>query len=423
MTAAGNFEGVFASRRGAPAADNWADMAETDASGVFEDVFVRRGRWRKPIALASQEIHSDVVHLAECVASDACDLEYTQPFLSDTSEHKLNILDPLLPSEMTDDMQLVVKNTFLTTAGLVRNSLTKFLSERLVQSCPAGSIDIDDILSADDACGGVELASHDVTMNTALTWQALRTMSFDDASFTLDEFCKGAPFNTASTYEDADVDGLRTMIAEESATGEVTCTHDAVYNTASTLGGDDMSQTIFERSMLNQDKLSTLRMAGANIQQKIAEVSAPLINPPIHLVAMEASFPPPTAALVASVSMMGNPPPPPPFQAAPISSAVLRLAEVLAPPELGGPLAPSIGSLLHHKGECKPCTFFHTRGCQNKEACEFCHLCCPGEKKKRLRAEKSIKRRAEIAAVANARAILASLDAAEANGEVDFIVE
>jgi len=50
-------------------------------------------------------------------------------------------------------------------------------------------------------------------------------------------------------------------------------------------------------------------------------------------------------------------------------------------------------------------------------------LCCPGEKKKRLRAEKSVKRHAEVAAVANARAILASLDAAEANGEVDFIVE
>jgi len=262
-----------------------------------------------------------------------------------------------------------------------------------------------------------------VSMNTALTWQALRTMSFDDASFTLDEFCKGATFNTASTFGDADVDvdGLRALIADEkSARGEVKW-QDAVYNTGSLLGGDDVDQTILELSMLNQDKLTTLRMSGANIQQSFDELSSPLMNP--HFGSMEASFPPPSAVPVADAYMMGILPPPPPPEVVPVSSAVLRLADVLAPPELGGPLAPSIGSLLHHKGECRPCTFFHTRGCQNKEACEFCHLCCPGEKKKRLRAEKSIKRRAEIAAVANARAILASLDAAEANGEVDFIVE
>lgn len=428
MVASGVFEGVFASRCGKAEASAPVAVEQTnDTAGAFEDVFVRRGRWRK--ASTSQR-QSDVVHLAECVASGTCDAEYNQQNgLSDTTGQELKIMDPIqessdpmLMTEITDDIQLVVKNTFLTTASLVRNSLTKFLSERLVQSCPAGSIDIDDILGADDV-GDVELAADDVIMNTALTWQQLRTMSFDDASFMLDELCQGEAFNTASTFGDDDVVGMQAMIpAGPGASGE-----GVVYNTGLTLGGDQIDQTIFDRVMLTQDRLNTLRMAGTNIQQRIVEEAAvPAINPALHFVAVGSCFPPPPNVFPSvSASTMPVPPPPPPFETAPVAlpSAVLRLADALPPPELGGHLAPSVGSLLHHKGECRPCTFFHTRGCQNKETCEFCHLCAPGEKKKRLRAEKSCKRHAQIAAVANARAILASLDAAEANGEVDFIVE
>merc|ERR1719420_322362 len=112
--------------------------------------------------------------------------------------------------------------------------------------------------------------------------------------------------------------------------------------------------------------------------------------------------------------------PPPP----PIANPVLRLADAIAPPELGGPELPSIGSLLHHTGECKPCTFFHTRGCENKEKCQFCHLCGPREKKKRLKAQKAAQREASMVALENARAVLASYRAAEEQGDlIDTIVE
>lgn len=41
-------------------------------------------------------------------------------------------------------------------------------------------------------------------------------------------------------------------------------------------------------------------------------------------------------------------------------------------PECGD--LPSIGSLLHHEGQCKPCHYvFMKRGCANGESCEFCH--------------------------------------------------
>lgn len=46
---------------------------------------------------------------------------------------------------------------------------------------------------------------------------------------------------------------------------------------------------------------------------------------------------------------------------------------------------PSAGSSHHRTGRCKPCAFYHTKGCQNAKACEFCHLCPPGEKQRRKR--------------------------------------
>merc|ERR1739848_744307 len=47
----------------------------------------------------------------------------------------------------------------------------------------------------------------------------------------------------------------------------------------------------------------------------------------------------------------------------------------------------SIGSAAHEHGECKPCAFLwkdlKKPGCQNGQECVFCHLCPPGEVKRR----------------------------------------
>jgi hypothetical protein len=118
-----------------------------------------------------------------------------------------------------------------------------------------------------------------------------------------------------------------------------------------------------------------------------------------------------------SLTMPLMPPPP-------VSAPVLRLADAIAPPELGSPELPSIGSLLHHRGECKPCTFFHTRGCENKEDCQFCHLCGPREKKKRLKALRAAQRETTFLALEQAKATLACWSAAEQQGfQIDTIVE
>lgn len=47
------------------------------------------------------------------------------------------------------------------------------------------------------------------------------------------------------------------------------------------------------------------------------------------------------------------------------------------------PPCQSVGSSGHDKGECKPCAFYHTKGCTGGVNCKFCHMCGPGEAAKR----------------------------------------
>jgi hypothetical protein len=53
---------------------------------------------------------------------------------------------------------------------------------------------------------------------------------------------------------------------------------------------------------------------------------------------------------------------------------------------------PSQGSSLHKWGACKPCAFVARDGCQNGKDCPFCHLCEPGEKKRRKKERLMIRR-------------------------------
>merc|ERR1712187_825267 len=64
---------------------------------------------------------------------------------------------------------------------------------------------------------------------------------------------------------------------------------------------------------------------------------------------------------------------------------------------LGSPEYPSIGSKLHQAGACKPCAFVLSEkeeGCKNGIECQFCHLCEPGEKKRRKKERLMIRREA-----------------------------
>lgn len=56
---------------------------------------------------------------------------------------------------------------------------------------------------------------------------------------------------------------------------------------------------------------------------------------------------------------------------------------------LGTEVLPSLGSVEHQSGDCKPCAFLHSKGCVSGVNCEFCHLCEPGEKKRRQKEKRA----------------------------------
>jgi len=109
-------------------------------------------------------------------------------------------------------------------------------------------------------------------------------------------------------------------------------------------------------------------------------------------------------------------PPVQPTAAPPQLEEKLRQEE----PPLGLDGLPSKGSTLHALGECRPCAFAAQSGpnaCKNGNQCTFCHLCEPGEKKRRRktwqRNRREEKERAvEAAPGADGRAPLRSVQTA-----------
>lgn len=67
------------------------------------------------------------------------------------------------------------------------------------------------------------------------------------------------------------------------------------------------------------------------------------------------------------------------------AAAIARRASGKALPSAGSPgHAPSVWSLRHALGECRPCAWFHkSAGCHFGSDCEHCHVCGPDEHKRR----------------------------------------
>jgi hypothetical protein len=74
---------------------------------------------------------------------------------------------------------------------------------------------------------------------------------------------------------------------------------------------------------------------------------------------------------------------------------VISLSTLLEDPVLGSRQLPTVGSADHASGACKPCAFLYTRGCENGTNCNFCHLCPPGEKKRRQKEKYDMIRQAQ----------------------------
>lgn len=75
--------------------------------------------------------------------------------------------------------------------------------------------------------------------------------------------------------------------------------------------------------------------------------------------------------------------------APPTWSCETNTAEPLVESMVGSSTMPTVGSAGHRLGTCKPCAFFHTKGCGNGQRCSFCHLCESGEKKRRQKVKRA----------------------------------
>lgn len=82
-----------------------------------------------------------------------------------------------------------------------------------------------------------------------------------------------------------------------------------------------------------------------------------------------------------------------------VPPSTMHLPQVLAV-QVGTAQCPTVGSQGHWFGTCKPCVFLHTKGCMNGINCSFCHLCEAGEKKKRAKEQRALRRCAKIMAKA-----------------------
>lgn len=91
-----------------------------------------------------------------------------------------------------------------------------------------------------------------------------------------------------------------------------------------------------------------------------------------------------TAAVSSRSSASSESSGPPPLSLS-LSGAQDAAAQSMSLDLLGSPALPSVGSMNHHRGLCKPCAFVarDDKLCMSGVKCNFCHLCDPGEKQRR----------------------------------------
>ena len=70
------------------------------------------------------------------------------------------------------------------------------------------------------------------------------------------------------------------------------------------------------------------------------------------------------------------------------------------PPPVNHSNFPSVGSAAHEMRRCDPCAFFwKEKGCRDGQGCLFCHVCQPGEKKRRKEERRIVASRGNVVSV------------------------
>jgi len=297
---------------------------------------------------------------------------------------------PVTLPDISYPSPFLVRNTFIDCpAG--PNSLVDFLHDRQVQSCPTSGIGAPPGLEhlrsvVDSDCGDLDFMPvkpeeypDDSPKKVAPVDFGIRH-SLDG----LPDFDYPSPFVVRNTFLDApQMQPLGSLLDFMTDRQAQSCP-------ASGIGMPPMPAFLSGAS-------TGCSSFGSAVESHVeAEIPAPpSFEPILPQICAGAVLPPPLAAPM---------PPPPPAAPPSIPEAHLAAASAVAPPppaqapqlriseslphtELGTAAMPTVGSASHRFGTCKPCAFFHTKGCGSGVECTFCHLCLPGEKKRRQKAK------------------------------------
>jgi len=271
----------------------------------------------------------------------------------------------------------VVRNTFLDYKECSPTSLVDFFQERQIQSCPASGI---------MAPPGLEHLGSIVESETGDDFMPHMPDNFMPGKVSgLPEFEYPSPFVVHNTFLDTkDAKNLGSLAEflpdrqSKSCPASGICCPPGLSGVSQSLGSglstsvDELEEQT-EPDMLSvpppayEPFLPHLQFAG--VPPPPPPMAAPCLAPPQHL--------PP--------AMQDFVPPPPPMQA-----PQLRISEALPESFLGSAEMPTVGSSGHHLGTCKPCAFAFTKGCGSGVSCQFCHLCAPGEKKRRQKLKHAV---------------------------------
>mmetsp|Transcript_68123 Transcript_68123/g.120243 ORF Transcript_68123/g.120243 Transcript_68123/m.120243 type:complete len:401 (-) Transcript_68123:393-1595(-) len=283
--------------------------------------------------------------------------------------------------EMSYPSPLVVRNTFLDYSECSPTSLADFFQEREIQSCPASGImappGLENLGSIVESEAGDDFVPK----------MPNNFMATPEKVSGLPEFEYPSPFVVRNTFLDTqDVKHLGSLAEFMPDRQWKSC---PVSGIGCPPGLSGVSQSI------GSGLSSFMEEAEENPGSDFFSTPPPAYEPILPNLRF-AGVPPPPPPMAAPglappqqlpPAMEDFVPPPPPMQA-----PQLRISEALPESSLGSAEMPTVGSAGHHLGNCKPCAFAYTKGCGGGVSCQFCHLCAPGEKKRRQKLKHAVAR-------------------------------
>jgi len=311
-------------------------------------------------------------------------------------------------SEPLADLSLYgTRNTFIDTPTPRSPSLEEFLLERQARSCPGSAVEAEDApppakaparrargLEADssarsrstsagsstspgsdtESCDGLSPASGPSEAGESPEAHS-RSLRRPDEHSGLPEFDYPAPLFIKNTFIAADIGRPASMEGFY---------HERTLQSCPASGIELFTEELSEAT--GSARRRTAQGAEALAQALAPGMPWPAVPPPAA---------PPAPALVPELPERTPPAPAWPAQA---SAPPLSLADALRIDDAPSLELPSVGSRAHGAG-CSPCAHaYSAKGCRNGIACTFCHLCSPGELKRRQKAKRLVQR-AELCGV------------------------